>query len=457
MVRPRPRVLVALAAAAALVGGIALATTVASAAGSVTATFSKDSDWGTGYQAKYTITNGTSSGIGSWTVAFDLPSGTTLGSYWDALVTTSGQHVVAKNRDYNGTLAAGASTSFGFLVNGGSATPTNCTINGAACATGSGGGSSPTPTRTTASPTPTGTGGTGTGGTGSTLAVAPYIDMGSWPTPVLHDVSSASTLKSFTLAFITSAGCKASWFNAYDPRSGWQLDQINAIRAAGGDVKISFGGASGIELAQACSTVTTLTAEYQAVITAYHLKYIDFDIEGAAVADPASISLRSQAMAKLQAANPGLKISLTLPVLPTGLDANGLTVVRSAINAGVSLDVVNIMAMDYYQSGDYGAFAIQAAQSTHTQLASLFSGKTSAQLWRLIGVTPMLGQNDDGHIYNQAAARDLVAFAKTNHVGELAFWEVTRDRNACTGALYMCTNISQQPYEFSKIFAGYTG
>ena len=48
-------------------------------------------------------------------------------------------------------------------------------------------------------------------------------------------------------------------------------------------------------------------------------------------------------------------------------------------------------------------------------------------------------------------------FAKAHRVGELAFWEVTRDRNACNGALYMCTNVTQQPYDFSKIFAGYTG
>jgi hypothetical protein len=34
---------------------------------------------------------------------------------------------------------------------------------------------------------------------------------------------------------------------------------------------------------------------------------------------------------------------------------------------------------------------------------------------------------------------------------------MTRDRNACTGALYRCTNIPQSPYEFSRIFAGYTG
>jgi hypothetical protein len=446
---------------AALLAGAAIAIALpAQAAGTVTATFSKDSDWGTGYQAKYTITNGTASSISGWTIAFDLPSGLTLGTYWDSLMSTSGQHVTAKNRDYNGTVAAGASVSFGFIVNGGSGTPTGCTINGAACSSGStGGGGSPSPsairTSTSPSPTPTSTG--GGGGTGSTLAVAPYIDMGSWPTPVLSDVSTASTLKNFTLAFVTSAGCKASWFNAYDPRTAWNLDQISALRAKGGDVKISFGGASGIELAQACSTVTALTTEYQAVVSAYSLKYIDFDIEGSAVAEPASISLRSQAMAKLQAANSGLKISLTLPVLPSGLTADGVNVVRSARDAGVNLDVVNIMAMDYYQGSDNAAQAIAAANATFSQLKSLYPSKTDAQLWRMLGVTPMLGQNDDGAIFSQSDARQLVSFAQSKHLGELAFWEVTRDRNACTGALYMCTNVSQSPYEFSKIFAGYSG
>ena len=83
--------------------------------------------------------------------------------------------------------------------------------------------------------------------------------MGAWPTPLLSQVASASGVRSYTLAFITASACKAMWFNAYDPRSGWQLDEINRIRAGGGDVKISFGGASGIELAQACTDVTALT------------------------------------------------------------------------------------------------------------------------------------------------------------------------------------------------------
>ncbi|HEY2668921.1 MAG TPA: hypothetical protein VGJ07_00950 [Rugosimonospora sp.] len=59
-------------------------------------------------------------------------------------------------------------------------------------------------------------------------------------------------------------------------------------------------------------------------------------------------------------------------MLPTGLDSNGLDVVTAAKNAGVNLDVVNVMAMGYYQNGDYGAFALQAAQSTVNQLKSLY-------------------------------------------------------------------------------------
>jgi hypothetical protein len=282
--------------------------------------------------------------------------------------------------------------------------------------------------------------------------------MGAWPTPSLPAMAKAGNLKSFTMGFVTSVGCKASWFNAYDPRTGWAKDQVDALRAAGGDVKVSFGGASGTELAAACSTVDSLFAEYDAVVNAYNLKYVDFDIEGAAIADTASNNRRAAALAKLQAAHPGLKVSFTLPVLPEGLTADGVAIVRSARDAGVDVNLVNVMAMDYYRTGaDYGDAALQAAQSTYNQLKSLYPAKSDAQLWAAVGVTPMIGENDDHQIYNQADAQQLVAFAKQHHLGVLAFWDAARDANACTGALYKCTNVAQQPYEFAKIFAQYTG
>ncbi|GII30848.1 cellulose binding domain-containing protein [Planotetraspora mira] len=438
------RVLAAVAAVA-----LALVALPAQAA-TATAVFSKDSDWGSAYQARYTITNTGSAALSGWTVEFDLPAGSSVGSYWDALLTKSGNHYSFKNREYNGTLAPGASAAFGW-VSTGTGVPANCKLNGASCG---GGGSTPTPTPTpTVTPTPPPT----TPPSPGNLRSAPYVDMGAWPTPSLTAMASASGLKNFTLGFVTASSCKAMWFNAYDPRQQWGKDQIDAIRAGGGDVKISFGGATGIELAQACTDVTALYNEYNAVVNAYGLNYIDLDIEGSATAEPASVARRSQALARLQQAHPNLKISLTLPVLPNGLTSDGLNVVRSARDAGVKLDVVNVMAMDYYQPVDYGDAAVQAVNSTFSQIKSLYPSLTDAQVWRMVGVTPMLGQNDDGRIYNQDDARQLVTFAKGKHLGLLAFWETTRDRNACNGALYMCTNIAQSPYEFSKIFASYTG
>lgn len=301
-------------------------------------------------------------------------------------------------------------------------------------------------------------GGTATAAAGAPLPVAPYVDMGAWPTPSLSGMASAGGVKGFTLGFVTSWGCKASWFGAYDPRTAWQADEIARIRSAGGDVKVSFGGASGIELAQACTTVSSLAAEYDAVVKAYRLAYIDLDIEGAATADPASVQRRSQALAVVQRNNPGLRISLTLPVLPTGLTSDGVNVVTSARDAGVTIDMVNVMAMDYYQGpADQGAKAVAAARATQAQVKSIF-GLADAAAWKKVGVTPMLGVNDFGNeIFYQDDARELVAFARTVHLGMLSFWEQGRDANACTGALYRCTNVPQSPYEFARVFAGYTG
>lgn len=60
------------------------------------------------------------------------PLGTSVTSAWDATVTSAGTHWTAKNVGWNGTLAPGASVSFGY--NGaGPGAPSGCKINGAAC------------------------------------------------------------------------------------------------------------------------------------------------------------------------------------------------------------------------------------------------------------------------------------------------------------------------------------
>ncbi|MFF3242945.1 glycosyl hydrolase family 18 protein [Streptomyces sp. NPDC002870] len=114
----------------------------AEAAPSATATYTKVSDWGTGFEGKWTVKNTGTTSLSSWTVEWDFPSGTAVTSAWDADVTSSGTHWTAKNKSYNGTLAAGASVSFGF--NGtGSGAPSGCRLNGASCDGGSVPGDNP--------------------------------------------------------------------------------------------------------------------------------------------------------------------------------------------------------------------------------------------------------------------------------------------------------------------------
>ncbi|MEV6342929.1 cellulase family glycosylhydrolase [Actinoplanes sp. NPDC051851] len=85
------------------------------------AAYSIVGSWTGGFQGEVKVTAG-SSAISSWTVTWTYANGQTVSNAWNATVTSSGSAVTAKNVGYNGSVGAGASTSFGFL---GSWTGTN--------------------------------------------------------------------------------------------------------------------------------------------------------------------------------------------------------------------------------------------------------------------------------------------------------------------------------------------
>ncbi|WP_406383373.1 glycosyl hydrolase family 18 protein [Streptomyces sp. NBC_00117] len=117
--------------AAALVG-LATPSHAAAAASTATATYAKTQDWGTGFEGKWTVKNTGTTALSSWTVEWDFPAGTKVTSAWDATVTNSADHWTAKNVSWNGSLAPGASVSFGFNGSG-PGTPSGCKLNGASC------------------------------------------------------------------------------------------------------------------------------------------------------------------------------------------------------------------------------------------------------------------------------------------------------------------------------------
>ncbi|WP_079406143.1 glycoside hydrolase family 18 chitinase [Streptomyces sp. 3211] len=144
------RVAAVVAALALPVTGLVVLAGPAQAAASATATYTKVSDWGSGFEGKWVVKNTGTTTLSSWTVEWDYPAGTSVTSAWDATVTGSGTHWTAKNVGWNGTLAPGATASFGFNGAGGGA-PSGCKINGASCD----GGTQPGDTPPTAPGTPT--------------------------------------------------------------------------------------------------------------------------------------------------------------------------------------------------------------------------------------------------------------------------------------------------------------
>ncbi len=254
-----------------------------------------------------------------------------------------------------------------------------------------------------------------------TRLVAPYVDMSLTPDEQLLAMQQQAGLKAMTLAFLVASGngCSIGWGGLggtlpTDSLPDGQSIQtiVSSLESAGVHVLISFGGATGTESALSCTSAASLQALYQSVIARYKVNLLDFDIEGGALSDQSSITRPDQARKALKAANPGLVISYTLPVLPTGLVSTGVNILTSAKADGLSLDVVNVMAMDYGSGAENGAK--MAADATQAAAASEAQIK-AAGLTATVGITPMVGVNDTNtEIFQLADANTVLSFAAAN-------------------------------------------
>ncbi|MFC1408926.1 glycosyl hydrolase family 18 protein [Streptacidiphilus sp. N1-12] len=275
---------------------------------------------------------------------------------------------------------------------------------------------------------------------------APYLELSSGTAGDMAADMSATGLKYYTLAFlIPKSGCTPKWEDGDGALNAF-TSQVNSLKSAGGNVIISSGGEAGGELAQTCTSVTSLTAAYASIVNTYGITRLDFDIEGDTLGDTAANTRRNQALAALQAQNPSVQVDYTLAVDPSGLESDTLNVLKDAKSKGVNVNLVNIMTMDFGNGQNAYNDAISAAKGTAAQLASLYGISTSAAYARL-GLTPIAGKNDDNENFTQANATSLESFAATNGVQELSFWEVD-GYDKGTGYAYSRT--------FNKITGGTT-
>ncbi|WP_395575310.1 chitinase [Streptomyces sp. BK79] len=287
-------------------------------------------------------------------------------------------------------------------------------------------------------------------------AYAPYVSA-----TTASATDSGGSPATYNLAFVISSGddCVPRWNGVQDIDDTAVAARVAKLKQSGADVRVSFGGASGTELAAACDSAAELARAYGAALNAAGATRADFDIEGDDLTDTDSVALRSEAIALLQEERDGLEVSFTLPVMPSGLDADSLTLLASADDHGVQVATVNLMTMNYGESydGDMGAYALTSARAAHTQLRGIF-GTSDADAWRGMALTSMLGVNDvAGETFTLADAAEVRAFAEEKGIAWVSVWAAFRDRQcaedaSATDALTTCSGVEQEDGAFGAAF-----
>lgn len=305
---------------------------------------------------------------------------------------------------------------------------------------------------------------------------AAYVDVTLTPTYPFEQREYVAESDDIVLAFIVASRadpCAPSWGAFYTPDEAaavLDLDRrIARLQQQGGRVALSFGGARNSELAHACTKREALSDAYRSMIERYGVNTIDLDLEGESLRDKDANIRRAEVLAELQReyreADKPLAIWLTLPVTPQGLTEEGTDAVAAMLAHDVDLAGVNLMTMDYGGSRDVKDSMYQSSRKalvqSHRQLGILYAQEgihlDQTSLWRKIGATPMIGQNDVvGEIFTLEDAAALNLFARDQGVGRMSMWSANRD-NRC-GENYvdlkvvsdLCTGVDAPSFAFAR-------
>lgn len=287
------------------------------------------------------------------------------------------------------------------------------------------------------------------------MAVAPYLYNGWGSPPNPTTISNATGVKYFTLAFVLSNGyCNPQWDGGRALTGGVDQQTINTVRGGGGDVVPSFGGWSGNKLESSCSSAGELAAAYQKVISAFGLKAIDIDLEADAYDSPTVQQRTVDALKKVKADNPGLKVYVTIG---TGQNGPDTSLINRAAGAGLTVDAWTIMPFNFGGNGqNMGDLSVRAAEGLKNSLKSAY-GYSDDQAYRSMGISSMNGITDQNETVTVNDFRTMLAYAQQHHLARLTFWSVNRDRPCTGGPADSCSGVNQSDWDFTRVFAGYTG
>ncbi|MDB5868275.1 MAG: hypothetical protein JWP96_607 [Polaromonas sp.] len=294
----------------------------------------------------------------------------------------------------------------------------------------------------------------------SAVEIAPYFH--SWGGSLI-EAKNSTRMNSAILSFaITRGSC------VLDTGFQEKLPDARNYVAAGGKLLLSWGGSAGVYAEVACKDDNQLFSMMDKVINDSGSRRFDFDIEGHQLLDTDATARRARVLARLQAKYSDLYISFSLPGWLRGISPTSMDLLKTTVAAGVRIDMVNVMAQSFglenlrtmVVPSTMGQATIMTFQSTVSQLAAIFPNKTQNQLHAMMGMTPMIGKNDDGSVFTLDDAQTIANFAKQNGVGMISYWAYQRDRaQANSGAtdINAFTGVAQSSFQYHSIFKSAEG
>jgi chitinase len=296
---------------------------------------------------------------------------------------------------------------------------------------------------------------------GNWYGAAPYVMPEDNSPPNLTQVMAATGQKSFELAFVNSdGGCSPAWDGTSEVSSDTTIPGvINAVRAGGGDVSVSFGGFNGTKLGQVCGSAAATAAAEQAVINKYALHAIDLDLEEPEYENTTAINNEVAAAQILQRNNAGLYISITTAGTAAGTGFFGQNVLNTAKADGFTPNNFSIMPFDGGFSG--ASSQISALNAFHGLLMNTF-GWSSATAFQHEGFSGMNGRTDSAEMFFQADFQSVLNYAESNGLARYTYWSLNRDRQCnppdnngtLSGA---CSSVAQGAWDFTKFTAMFGG
>ncbi|GAA0449335.1 hydrolase [Paractinoplanes deccanensis] len=287
--------------------------------------------------------------------------------------------------------------------------------------------------------------------------VSPYLDLESGTADVTA-IAEATGQADYTVAFVVANGagdCTATWGGSAALDDSDVQAGLDAIADLGGQITVATGGADGTYLEAVCTAAELATA-YEKALDAAGSNRLDVDI---LIGDGQQVTAATVATA-LQAVQDARDtvVSITVPVAEDGdgLTGDAVALLKSMKSAGVDV-TVNVMTMNFEGSGDWGTAMTGAAESVRDDVAAVWTGLSDADVYAMLGVTPMIGVNDSGATTTVANAQTLLGYAEEKELGYVRFWSVNRDNDGCADGTVSssCSGIAQTDYAFTSLFAAF--